>query len=60
MERKVDKTKFDPLTGAELDQPATPLQTVPPGQEPNATTAEIPGTGKPVQDGDKEKRVVTT
>jgi len=32
MERKVDKTKVDPLSGAELDKPATPLQTVPPGQ----------------------------
>ena len=31
-----------------------------PGQPANATTAVIPGTGRPIQDGDKEKRVVNT
>ena len=60
MERKVDKTKVDPLTGAEEERPAAPLETVPPGQPANATTAVIPGTGKRVADGDKEHRVVTT
>jgi len=60
MERKVDKTKYDPLTGAEEEKPAAPLESVPPGQPANATTATIPGTGKAVQDDDKERRVVTT
>src|SRR4051794_14765650 len=59
MERKVDKTKVDPLTGAEEAKPAAPLETVPDGQPANATTAVTPGTGRPVQDGDQEKRVVT-
>jgi len=58
--RKVDKTKVDPLTGAEEEKPAGPLRTVPPGQPADATTAEIPGTGRPVKDGDEERRVVTT
>jgi len=60
MERKVDKTKYDPLTGAEEEKPAAPLETVPPGEPANATTATIPGTGKVVHDDDKERRVVTT
>jgi hypothetical protein len=60
MERKVDKTKVDPLTGGEEPKPAAPLETVPEGQPANATTAVIPGTGRPVQDGDREKRVVNT
>ena len=42
MERKVDKTKYDPLTGSEEEKPAPPLETVPPGQPANATTATIP------------------
>jgi hypothetical protein len=58
--RKVDKTKVDPLTGAEEEKPAEPLKTVPPGQPANATTAEIPGTGRKVKDGGEERRVVTT
>jgi hypothetical protein len=58
--RKVDKTKVDPLTAAEEEKPAKPLETVPPGQPANATTAEIPGTGRPVKDGSEERRVVTT
>jgi len=58
--RKIDKTKVDPLTGAEDEKPAKPLETVPPGQPANATTAEIPGTGRPVKDDGQERRVVTT
>jgi hypothetical protein len=58
--RKIDKTKVDPLTGAEDDTPAKPLETVPPGRPANATTAEIPGTGRPVKDDGQERRVVTT
>ena len=58
--RKVVKTKVDPLSGAEEEKPAKPLETVPPGQPANATTAEIPGTGRPVKDGSEERRVVTT
>ena len=59
--RRVDKTKVDPLTGAEEEKPASPLETVPPGQPATATTAVIPGTGKPVPTGHgKVKRVVNT
>lgn len=58
--RKIDKTKVDPLTGAEEEKPAKPLETVPHGQPANATTAEIPGTGLPVKDDGEERRVVTT
>jgi hypothetical protein len=61
-EQKRDKTKVDPLTGAEEAEPAQPLQTVPKGKQPNATTAVIPGTGKVVKDvtGKEAKRVVNT
>jgi len=61
-EQKRDKTKVDPETGAEEEKPAAPLETVPAGQPANATTATIPGTGKPVKDveGKEVKRVVTT
>jgi hypothetical protein len=61
-EPKRDKTKVDPASGAEENEPAAPLQTVPPGQQPNATSAVIPGTGKIVKDvtGEEAKRVVTT
>jgi hypothetical protein len=57
-----DPTKVDPLTGGEEAEPAQPLQTVPPGQPPNATSAEIPGTGEVVKDitGKEVKRVVRT
>ena len=44
-EKKRDKRKVAP-SGAEENQPAEPLKTVPPGQPANATTAEIPGTGE--------------
>lgn len=60
MDRKIDKTKFDPLTATEDEAPAKPLESVPDGQPANAATATIPGTGKTVMDGDKEKRVVNT
>lgn len=61
-EQKRDKTKVDPLTGAEEAEPAQPLKTVPPGQKPSATTAVIPGTGRIVQDisGKEVGREVTT
>ncbi len=61
-EQKRDKTKVDPASGAEEEKPAAPLETVPEGQPANATTATIPGTGKPVKDvdGKEVKRVVTT
>jgi hypothetical protein len=41
---------------------ASPLETVPPGQPANATTAIIPGTGIPIKDveGKEAKRVVDT
>lgn len=56
-----DKTKVDPLTGAEDEQPAVPLQSIPPGEAANATTAVIPGTGEVIIDetGKEVKRVVT-
>jgi hypothetical protein len=61
-ESKRDKTRVDPLSGAEEGQPARPLETVPEGQPANATTATIPGTGEVVQDvtGKEAKRVVDT
>jgi len=59
---KRDKTRVDPLTGAEEEAPARPLETVPEGQEANATTAVIPGTGEVIVDdtGKEIKRVVST
>jgi hypothetical protein len=61
-EMKRDKTKVDPLSGGEESEPAPPLETVPPGQKPNASTAVIPGTGEIVTDvtGKEAKRVVDT
>jgi hypothetical protein len=61
-EQKRDKTKVDPLSGAEEADPAKPLETVSPGQPPNTTTAEIPGTGRIIRDkdGKEAKRVVDT
>lgn len=61
-EGRRDGTKVDPLTGAEEERPAQPLETVPEGQSANATTATIPGTGKAIKgdDGEEVKRVVTT
>jgi len=60
-EQKRDKTRVAP-SGAEEDEPAAPLKTVPPGEPANATTAEIPGTGEVVQgiDGKEDRRVVRT
>jgi len=60
MERRVDKTKVDPLTGAEEEKPASPLETVPPGQPAKANTVIIPGTGRKIDTGEGEKRVVNT
>jgi hypothetical protein len=61
-ENQRDKTKVDPVTGGEEPAPAAPLQTVSPGQKPNATSAVIPGTGTVVKDdaGKEAKRVVDT
>jgi len=61
-EHKRDKTKVDPLTGAEEKEPAAPLKTVPEGQKANATSAVIPGTGKVIKDvdGKEVKRVVSS
>jgi len=61
-EHKRDKTKVDPLSGAEEKEPAQPLQTVPPGKKADATSAIIPGTGEVIQDvtGKEAKRVVRT
>ena len=61
-ENQRDKTRVDPLSGAEEKEPAAPLKTVPPGQKPNAATAVIPGTGEIVTDvtGQEAKRVVDT
>jgi hypothetical protein len=61
-ETKRDKTRVDPLSGGEEEQPAQPLQTVPPGQKADATSAVIPGTGTVVRDrtGKEAKRVVDT
>jgi len=60
--RRRDKQRVDPLTGAEEEKPAPPLETVPPGKKPNATNAVIPGTGEVVRDekGKEEKRVTRT
>ena len=60
--RKRDKTKVDPLSGAEDKEPAQPLQTVPKGQKADAKSAIIPGTGEGVKDvtGKEAKRVVGT
>jgi hypothetical protein len=59
---KRDKTKVDPLMGAEEKEPAQPLQTVPEGQKADATSAVIPGTGEVVKDktAKEAKRVVRT
>ena len=61
-EQHRDKTRVDPLTDAEEEEPAAPLKTVPPGQKANATTAVIPGTGEVIEDvtGKEAKRVITT
>jgi len=61
-ESKRDKTRVDPLTGGEEEQPAQPLQTVPTGEKANATTAVFPGTGAVVVDtaGQESKRGVRT
>jgi hypothetical protein len=52
----------DPLTGGEEEQPAAPLQTVPDGARPDATSAVIPGTGDVIKGatGKEAKRVVRT
>jgi hypothetical protein len=59
---KRDKTKVDPLSGAEEGRPARPLETVPEGKRADATSATIPGTAEVVKDvtGQEAKRVVRT
>ena len=61
-ERKRDKAKVAPASGAEEDQPAEPLKTVPKGKKANATNAVIPGTGAVIKNvaGKEAKRVVNT
>lgn len=60
--KKRDPAKVDPLTAAEEKEPPEPLQSVPKGRQPNATSANIPGTGEVVKDaaGKEAKRVVRT
>ena len=60
-EKKRDKRKVAP-SGAEENEIAAPLKTVPAGEQPSATTAEIPGTGEIIKDenGKEIKRVVRT
>ena len=60
-QKKRNKAKVDPLTGAEQRKPAAPLKTAR-GKQPNATNVIIPGTGKVVRDikGKEAKRVITT
>jgi hypothetical protein len=60
MRRNVDKREYDPLTAAEEPEVAEPLITVKGGKRANAPTEAIPGTGRIVRDGTKEKRIVTT
>ena len=59
---KRDKTKVAPASGAEEDEPAQPLKTVPKGKRANATNALIPGTGEVIKNvaGKEAKRVVNT
>ena len=61
-DEKREKTKVDPLTGAEEAQPAEPLKTKTPGEPANAASVEIPGTGEVIRDvdGNEIKRVVTS
>lgn len=61
-EQKRPKTKVNPLTDGEDEQPAKPLETVPEGKPGNATNAIIPGTGQVVRDitGKEAKRVLDT
>ena len=61
-EERRDPRKVDPLSGAEEEAPAAPLNTVPPGRPANASTAVIPGTGVVIDDvtGKEAKRVVDT
>ena len=61
-EGKRDKTKVGPVSGGEEPEPARPLETVPPGEKPDATSAVIPGTGQVVKDvtGKEAKRIVDT
>lgn len=59
--QKRDKTKVDPLTGAEEQQPAEPLTSAPPSEPANASNVIIPGPGEVIVDvnGDEVKRVQT-
>ncbi len=59
---KRDKTKVDPLSGAENEMPAAPLKTKAQGKKATASSVVIPGTGEVIKDvtGKKAKRVVRT
>jgi hypothetical protein len=61
-QRKRDKRKVDPLTGAEDQDVAQPLRTLAKGRKANAKNVVIPGTGEVVKDvrGKEAKRVVRT
>jgi len=61
-EKKRDKTKINPISGAEDKEPAAPLKTLRKGQKASASTVIIPGTGEVIKDvtGKEAKRVVTT
>lgn len=61
-QKKRDKRKVDPVSGAEDNEIAQPLKTVPKGRKANATNTVIPGTGEVVKDvtGKEAKRVVGT
>jgi len=61
--KKRDKTKVEPATGAEEPEaPEVYRRAAAKGTRVNATSAEIPGTGKIVKtkDGKESKRVVNT
>jgi hypothetical protein len=61
-EKKRDKTKVNPLSGAEDKEPAAPLKTLRKGQKASASTVIIPGTGEVIKDvtGKEARRLVST
>jgi hypothetical protein len=62
-EHRRDKTKVDPLSGAEEPEaPKVYRDAAAKGGPVNATTAEIPGSGRVIKgtDGEEIKRVVNT
>jgi len=59
---KRDKTRVNPLSGAEDKDVAAPLKTTAKGKKPSASSVIIPGTGEIIKDvtGKEAKRVVRT